>query len=191
MPQTAPPDIGQKIKLLRTSRALTLDQLANQSGVSKSMLSQIERNKTNPTVATLWSLTQALGLEIGELLGSAGTKTEKKKNISIVKSHQTPEIQSADGKCTLRILGPLDLVSHIEWYDVIIEKGGILASDPHVKDTKEHLTVISGEALISSDEDEQHLFPGDTARYNAGVTHSIKNIGAKDTHAILIVHSPL
>lgn len=190
MPQTAPPDIGQKIKILRTGRALTLDQLAIQSGVSKSMLSQIERNKTNPTVATLWSLTQALGVDIGELLGGA-RKKEKKQNISVAKSHQIPEIQSADGKCTLRILGPLDLVSHIEWYDVIIEKGGLLVSDPHIKGTKEHLTVISGEAIISSDKDERHLFQGDTARYNAGVEHSIKNVGDKDTHAILMVHSPL
>lgn len=191
MPQKAPPDIGQKIKLLRTGRTLTLDQLAIQSGVSKSMLSQIERNKTNPTVATLWSLTQALGVDIGELLGSTSRTAEKKQNILVAKSHQIPEIQSADGRCTLRILGPLDLVSHIEWYDVIIEMGGLLASDPHVKGTKEHLTVISGEAIISSDKDERHLFQGDTARYNAGVEHSIKNVGKEDTHAILMVHSPL
>ena len=44
-------------------------------------------------------------------------------NITVIKSHQTPEIQSADGLCTLRILGPLNLVSKVEWYEVNMEKG--------------------------------------------------------------------
>ncbi|MBL4602568.1 MAG: helix-turn-helix transcriptional regulator [Emcibacteraceae bacterium] len=190
MPQTAPPDIGQKIKQLRASKNLTLDQLAGLSGVSKSMLSQIERNKTNPTVATLWSLTRALGVEIGELLGSPHKKEEKKSKISVTKNHQTPEIQSADGKCTLRILGPLDLVSHVEWYDVIIEQDGVLASEPHVKGTKEHLTILSGKVSISSESDQLLLSAGDTARYNADVEHYIKNVGEHNAHAILMVHTP-
>jgi len=190
MPQTAPPDIGRKIKQLRSAKNLTLDQLASLSGVSKSMLSQIERSKTNPTVATLWSLTQALGIEIGELLGSNSRLKEKRQNISVIKSHQTPEIQSADNKCTMRILGPLDLVSHMEWYDVIIEQEGILASEPHVKGTKEHLTILSGSVAVSSNKEERLLAAGDTARYNADVDHYIKNVGESDAHAILVVHSP-
>jgi len=190
MPQTSPPDIGQKIKQLRSAKQLTLDQLANTSGVSKSMLSQIERNKTNPTVATLWSLTRALDVEIGELLGGAEKSQKKKREISLVKSHQTPEIQSADGRCTLRILGPLGLVSTIEWYDVMLESDGILSSDPHVRGTEEHLTILSGDVEISSAGDHQRLSSGDTVRYKADVIHSIKNVGATDAHAILVVLSP-
>ncbi|HPF47426.1 MAG: helix-turn-helix transcriptional regulator [Alphaproteobacteria bacterium] len=190
MSQSSPPDIGLKIKQLRSARNLTLDQLANQSGVSKSMLSQIERNKTNPTVATLWSMTQALGVDISELLGSKPSSQDKKKHISVTKSHQTPEIQSADGKCTLKILGPLDLVSKVEWYDVFIEQGGILESDPHVKGTKEHLTVLDGDISVTSDEQEMILSTGDTARYDADVDHSIRNISKKTAHVILLVHSP-
>tara|TARA_R110002096_G_scaffold436105_1_gene668155 strand:- start:178015 stop:178590 length:576 start_codon:yes stop_codon:yes gene_type:complete len=190
MPQTSPPDIGQKIKQLRSAKNLTLDQLASQSGVSKSMLSQIERNKTNPTVATLWSMTRALDVEIGELLGSAEKPHEKKRAISLVRAHQTPEIQSADGRCTLRILGPLELVSNIEWYDVKLEKGGVLSSDPHVKGTEEHLTILAGEVEIASAGEFQKLSSGDTARYKADVEHLIKNVGVGDAHAVLVVLSP-
>lgn len=190
MPQTAPPDIGQKIKQLRSAKKLTLDQLAGKSGVSKSMLSQIERNKTNPTVATLWSLTQALSIDIGEILGGKGQLKETASNISFIKSHQTPEIQSADGKCTLRILGPLNMVSHIEWYDVNLEQDGLLASEPHVDGTTEHLTVLKGEISVSSGAEKQILTSGDTARYSGDVAHSIKNIGSSNAHAILVVYSP-
>ncbi|MBT7544495.1 MAG: XRE family transcriptional regulator [Emcibacteraceae bacterium] len=190
MPQTPPPDIGQKIKLLRSGKNLTLDQLAGLSGVSKSMLSQIERNKTNPTVATLWSLTRALGIEVGELLSSDKGLHEKKPIISLIKSHQIPEIQSADGRCTLRILSPLGLVSNIEWYDAKLKKEGVLDSDPHVKGTEEHLTIIKGEIEISSAGELQTLTSGDTARYKADVEHSIKNVGEAEAHALLVVLSP-
>ena len=154
------------------------------------MLSQIERNKTNPTVATLWSMTRALDVEIGELLGSAEKPHEKKRAISLVRAHQTPEIQSADGRCTLRILGPLELVSNIEWYDVKLEKGGVLSSDPHVKGTEEHLTILAGEVEIASAGEFQKLSSGDTARYKADVEHLIKNVGVGDAHAVLVVLSP-
>jgi len=189
MPHNTPPDIGQKIKHLRSSKNLTLDQLANMSGVSKSMLSQIERNKTNPTVGTLWSLTSAFGMEIGELLGSK-EPSKKTHSIATMKAHETPEIQSADGKCILRILGPLELVSHLEWYDIRIEKDGILSSEPHVLGTREHLTVLEGEINIYTADEDRTLSKGDTARYNADVQHNIKNNGTKEAHIILIVNSP-
>ena len=190
MPQSTPPDIGQTIKDLRTSRSLTLDQLANQSGLSKSMLSQIERNKTNPTVGTLWSLTQALGVDIGELLGNRSDNGKSKKAINIVKAHKIPEIQSADGKCSLKILGPLDLVSHMEWYDVDLEPGGILDSEPHSDGTREHLTVLEGSVTVSTGDEKQVLDQNDTARYDADIHHYIKNHTDNPAKAILIVYTP-
>ncbi|MCC3861930.1 helix-turn-helix domain-containing protein [Pseudemcibacter aquimaris] len=190
MSQQQLPDIGKTIKQLRSAKGLTLDQLATSSGVSKSMLSQIERNKTNPTVGTLWSLTEALNIDIGDLLGAAPKETQDKQNIQILKSHQTPEIQSADGLCTLRILGPLDLVSKVEWYELNIEKGGILDSEPHTNGTREHLTVLRGSVLISMGDEEKLLEAGDTARYDADVHHYIKNNEEWPAQAILIVHTP-
>ncbi|MBC8158087.1 MAG: helix-turn-helix transcriptional regulator, partial [Alphaproteobacteria bacterium] len=59
--QDTPPNVGEFVRKLRRSRGLTLEDLAEGSGVSKSMLSQIERNKTNPTLATVWRLCECLG----------------------------------------------------------------------------------------------------------------------------------
>lgn len=190
MNQPAPPDIATTIKELRSARSLTLDQLAAASGISKSMLSQIERNKTNPTVGTLWNLTQALGIDIAELLGTGSKVRTSKSMILTMKAHQTPEIQSADGKCTLKILGPHNLVSHMEWYEVMLDKGGILDSDPHTENTIEHITVLDGSVTISTGDDTDILQKGDTARYAADVHHYIKNHTNARARAILIVYTP-
>jgi transcriptional regulator with XRE-family HTH domain len=190
MTRNAPPDIGQKIKALRNARKLTLDQLAKNSGVSKSMLSQIERGLTNPTLATIWSLTQSLEIDIADLLSEAKTAGKCSLFFEVTKNHQTPEIQSADGKCNLRILGPIDKVSETEWYDLILEPGGVLESEGHGAGTVEHITVQEGSLSVRNTQSEQKISVGDTARYQADVPHFIENKGEKSARALMVVLTP-
>ena len=63
------PAIGPRIQAIRKKQHLSLEELSARSGVSKSMLSQIERGEANPTFATLWNLTRALDLEFSDLIG--------------------------------------------------------------------------------------------------------------------------
>ncbi|MEX0299090.1 MAG: helix-turn-helix domain-containing protein [Kordiimonas sp.] len=189
MTRNAPPDIGLKIKTLRNERQLTLDQLAKQSGVSKSMLSQIERGLTNPTLATVWSLTQSLGINIASLLVEAAAEEEEELFLDVTKAHQTPEIQSADGKCVLRILGPIDQVSRTEWYDMRLDAGGVLESEAHGTGTMEHLTVIEGELTVKNGQQQRNIAAGDTARYQADVPHFIENKGKSSARALMVVLS--
>ena len=56
--------LGKTIQRLRKAYNLSLSELAEQSGVAKSIISQIERNETNPTLATIWRLSQALDVSI-------------------------------------------------------------------------------------------------------------------------------
>ena len=58
-----PPAVGAKLQTLRQARKLSLDELSRRAGVSKSMLSQVERNLANPTVAVLWRLATALRIQ--------------------------------------------------------------------------------------------------------------------------------
>jgi len=190
MTRNAPPNIGQKIKSLRGERQLTLDQLAKESGVSKSMLSQIERGLTNPTLATIWSLTQSLGIEIAELLSGGEDNEAPALYFSVTKNHETPEIQSADGLCNLRILGPVDKVSETEWYDLTLQPGGILESDGHGKGTVEHITVLEGSLEVRHSQASQEIIAGDTARYQADVPHYIENKGKTSAHALMVVLTP-
>src|SRR5580692_11630799 len=63
-----PPRVGQSLQGRRQALGMSLEDLARKSGVSKSMLSQIERNQTNPTVALVWRLANALGVAMTDLL---------------------------------------------------------------------------------------------------------------------------
>ena len=65
-----PPEVGATLQKMRLERGLTLEDLSRTAGVSKSMLSQIEREKANPTIAVTWRLANALGVSIAELLSS-------------------------------------------------------------------------------------------------------------------------
>ncbi len=77
---------------LRLARGLTLEDLSRIAGVSKSMLSQIEREKANPTIAITWRLANALGVQIGELLSSEVRPTEL---IRLVDAHEIPTLPGA------------------------------------------------------------------------------------------------
>lgn len=189
MSRNAPPDVGEKIKLLRKEKKLTLEQLSGQSGVSKSMLSQIERGRTNPTLAIVWSLTHSLGIELSDLLNSSPAEQQPAHKLEAVRAHQTPEIQSADGKCVLRILGPIDLVTKTEWYDMRLQEGGLLDSDGHGEGAMEHLSVLEGQLEVGSGALTLILEKGDTARYDANIPHHIRNIGNGVARALLLVLS--
>ena len=65
-----PPKVGDEVHRLRRAHGLTLDELATKSGVSKAILSQIERDKSNPTLSTIWRITQALDHPLEDLLSS-------------------------------------------------------------------------------------------------------------------------
>ena len=65
-------DIGAKIKLLRIKNQLTLEELANRSELTKGFLSQVERNLTSPSIATLEDILEALGTSLGEFFSDDG-----------------------------------------------------------------------------------------------------------------------
>ena len=181
-----PPQIGIRILQLRKSKHLTLEQLAEKSGISRSMLSQIERGAANPTFATLWSLTEALDIDIGILTG-AGEPRRPEPVIEKMELNFTPSIRSPDSKCTLRILGPLNSASLIEWYELTIEPTGVLQSAPHAARTMEHLTIVQGSVHVRSGHTEATAAVGETLRYPADVPHEIANAGTSPVRAFLVV----
>ncbi len=182
-----PPQVGEALGALRAKRQLTLDELSRRAGVSKSMLSQIERGQANPTVAVVWRLAQALGVELPELLSGARSAEPV---IEAVPAHATPALTSPDGMARLRILGPIDLAGQFEWYELIIQNGGVLASGAHEPGSREHLSVLSGAMAVRAGEHEQAAQQGETLRYAADQTHSIRNLGADLAVALLVVIHP-
>jgi mannose-6-phosphate isomerase-like protein (cupin superfamily) len=172
-----PPRVGAALAALRQARGLSLDELSRQAGVSKSMLSQIERHQANP----------ALGIGIAELLGDERPVAPL---LATVAAHATPTLASPDGKCELRILGPIELAGQFEWYALTVQPGGTLSSQAHEPGSREHLSVQSGALDVQAGSETARLRHGETARYAVDVPHSIHNPGRTVAQAWLVVLHP-
>jgi transcriptional regulator with XRE-family HTH domain len=152
------------------------------SGVSRSMVSQIERGTSSPTVATLWNLTQALGVDFAGLLDTG----QSGEAIEVLSAAATPAIESQGSGCRIRILSPPEAAGDHEVYELDFAAGGSLVSEPHGAGAREHLTVISGSVTVQSGEAVRELSAGDTARYSADQPHAIR-AGDAPARAFLIV----
>jgi transcriptional regulator with XRE-family HTH domain len=179
------PKIGPTVQRARKQRGLTLEQLATKSGVSKSMLSQIERGEANPTFAVVWSLTQALEIDFASLAGGAGQA--RAEQIEVTSRAHTPEIRSPDGLCRLRILSPPRLAGQTEWYEVEMQPGGVLTSEAHAAGSFEHFTALAGGFAVGSGDVNVVLEDGETAHYPADVPHTISNPGQDIATGFLVV----
>lgn len=184
-PAEEPPRVGDALAALRQQRALSLDELSRRAGVSKSMLSQIERAQANPTVAVVWRLANALGVPISELL--ATDPVPAAPVITLVPPHATPTLRGPDGRSELRILGPLELAGRFEWYVLWLPAGGVLDSQAHAAGTQEHLTVLSGTIEVMSGDARQRVRAGDTARYASDCPHALHNTGKVAAQGWLVV----
>jgi len=182
---SAPPEVGATLQRLRLARGLTLEDLSRIAGVSKSMLSQIERGQANPSLATVWSLASALRVDISELI--SGHASDLRTKIEVASASFTPEIKTDDGLCTLRILSPPDHAEAFEWYELLFQPQGSLDSKPHAKGMREHLTVLEGDIQVKAGADLVDVPQGGTARYAADVEHSIRNIGNGPARALLVM----
>ena len=178
--------VASRLKSVRKEQHLTLAQLAANSNVSRSMLSQIERGETNPTLATLWNLTRALGVDFAGLLGTDGGLQEAQGAIERITSDQIPTIDGGRG-CRLNILSPPHFAGQFEWYEMDMEPGGVLASEPHAPGSREHLTVLSGRVTVRSGSISSVADAGETLRYRADLPHSITNARRSRTRCLLVV----
>ncbi|WP_238268697.1 helix-turn-helix domain-containing protein [Paraburkholderia terrae] len=179
----APPRVGEQIQRLRSERKMTLDDLSRAAGVSKSMLSEIERDKANPTIAVAWRLTNALGVSLDSLFAPQ----KAPEPIAVSGPHEIPTLSGHDARYQLRVWGPIDLAGKFEWYELTLRPGGALVSSAHEPGTREHLTVLHGTIDIEAAGTTKRLKVADTARYVADEPHAIRNAGKGEAKALLVV----
>jgi len=175
----------ERVAELRKRHNLTLDQLAASSGVSRSMLSQIERGQANPTLAVTYRIAQAFGITIGELVDQPWSFSA----IEVVNGEDPDNLYRSDDECQIRTLSPLYMEKNIEFYEIRIAPNAKLKSAPHYQGTKELLTLTKGEAYICSGGNTCKLEQGDSAHYRADLEHSIENRSKKELVCFLIVTS--
>jgi XRE family transcriptional regulator, regulator of sulfur utilization len=174
--------LGKTIQHLRKTYNLSLSDLAEQSGVAKSIISQIERNETNPTLATIWRLSQALDVSIERFL----VQTDEQPFLEKSSRADTPILVSQDGKFRLAIIGWLKTVEWLQWYDVSADIGGELCSEPHQRGSIESISVLDGELEVEVSGLVERACAGETLRYRCDKAHIVRNVGDVPARATMV-----
>ena len=174
--------LGKTIQRLRKAYNLSLSELAEQSGVAKSIISQIERNETNPTLATIWRLSQALDVSIERVLATS----DEEPFIDRSSRADTPILVSEDGRIRLAIIGWIKTIEWLHWYDVQAEPGGVLDSDGDQRGSVECLSVIEGDFEVDVAGVTQRAKAGETLRYRCDRPHAVRCVGDVPGRAYMV-----
>jgi transcriptional regulator with XRE-family HTH domain len=175
--------ISKNIRQLRKERALSLESLAERSGVSKAMLSQIEKGKVNPTIGILWKIAEGLGVQLRDLISAEERRLRfDQKNLA-----NSTTLKSDDGKCDIQILSPPKMIESVELYLLHFAPGGALESQAHSPHTEEFVTALQGRLEVASGDRSVQLEPYESLHYSADVPHAIRNVGPAPAKAYLAV----
>ncbi len=174
--------LGATVQRLRKAYNLSLSELSQQSGVAKSIISQIERNETNPTLATIWRLAQALDVSIERVLQT----TEDGPFLEKTSKADTPILVSDDGKCRLEIIGWIKTVEWLQCYEFAAAPGGVLESEAHQRGSVESLSVRDGELEVEVAGSKSSVKAGETLRYRCDRPHIIRNLGKTPAQATMV-----
>ena len=167
-PPAKPPEqdltasVGKNLRRLRSDRSLSLEELAKLSGVSRSMLGQIELGQSAPTINVLWKIAQALD--------DTGAR------------HELPA-----GRFVSRALFTFDSRRKAEAYELKLAPGGTENAEPHAPGTTESLVVSRGALTLSLAGEEHQLAVGDAILFDADVPHVYRNRGRTETVMFLVM----
>lgn len=161
---------GQAVKRQREAAGLSLRMLAGRSGISPSMISDIERGTKSPTVTTLVRLAQALGVGAAALIDGG---TEVASRIRILRRGE-----GAGGETPARweSLGPVTPGSRIAFVRYEIPAATVLGpAAAHAPGTVEHMHVATGTVRVTVGEETAELYAGDSCSCRTDVPHGIEN----------------
>jgi len=174
--------VSQNIKNIREQKKLTLDAAASVTGVSRSMLAQIEKGDANPTISVLWKIANGYKVSFTSLI------EEAPKAATVLPADAVQPIIEGDGKYINYPTFGFDEHRGFETYRIVIATGGSLQAEPHLAGTEEYITVFSGKVEIVAAEQIFTLNKGDSIRFLADVPHSYRNIGSDEAQLSMLLY---
>ena len=176
--------VAKNIKRLREENKLSMDELAKLSGVSKSMLAQIERGDGNPTLSKLWKLSNGMKVPFDALT------VRPKSPYEIVKTSEIQPLLEDDGRVKNYPIFPDDENRRFAVYYLELDAGSYWESEPHLKGTTEFITIFAGKIEIYADGQSFIVEKGESIRFKADTAHSYKNIGGESAILHMILFNP-
>lgn len=172
--------IGNNLRELRKERQLTLQELSDMTGVSKSMLGEIERSVTNPTITVLWKIAGGLKIPFTVLVH------EEKPDITLVRREDTKTFLQQDEFKITSIFG-FDPEKKFEIYHIQFSPGSKHESKGHIKGVEEYAFVYEGEMVIDVNGERTILNTGDSIKFKAENFHAYINESNSDAKAYSII----
>ncbi|WP_283608146.1 helix-turn-helix domain-containing protein [Faecalispora anaeroviscerum] len=176
--------IAENLRKVREQKKLSLDHLAKLSGVSKSMLGQIERCEVNPTVSTLWKISNGLKISFSQFIHYQEADVEQ------IDRNQFTPLMEDDGKVRIYPIFPFHSARRFEIYSVELDVAGYLSTEPHLQGTQEFLTVSHGELTVEIQEKTFFVTEANSIRFHADQPHSYRNTGNTRCTLHMVIYYP-
>jgi len=162
--------LGRKIRDLRLRRGLTVQKLADASGLSKGFISQVENDRTSPSLATLRDLATALRTSVAYLV------VEDDPTLHVVRAAERPRVQTGDATTTAEVLSAQPK-RNLELLMLELPPGPAADEGRHSHHGEECLLCVEGRVRLVHGEQELVLETGDSCHFDGRIAHSIENLG--------------
>lgn len=174
--------VALNAKSIRQRKNLTLDAAAALTGVSRSMLAQLEKGEVNPTVSVLWKIANGYKVSFTSLLESGAER------VSVVRASDTAALTEDGGRYINYPVFAFDEKRLFETYRIVIEPGGSLSAQPHLKGSEEYITVFAGQVEITVADERFKLERGDSIRFCSDLPHAYKNPGGDRAELSMLIY---
>ena len=175
--------LGDRAKELRRGRGLTLEELADLSGVSRAMISKLERGEKNPTLVVAAKLAEGLGVTLSQLAGM-----EERREVVIVSRERRMVMRDPETGFERQLLSPNFVGMGVEFIRNEIPEGSNSGTfPPHRRGVEEHIVVERGSLRATLGGEEYLLGEGDAVYFEADVPHRFDNAGEGSCSYYLVI----
>jgi transcriptional regulator with XRE-family HTH domain len=161
--------ISKNLKKIREDRKLSLDKLSELTGVSKSMLRQIEKEKSSPTISTIWKIANGLKISFSGLL------TEQKTEITVKNFKSEKPLFDESGHYKVFPIVTFNPKMPIEIYYLEMDAGSEFKGEPHHGNIEEQIFVIEGFLKMEIENETFIIKSNEHILFKANVPHIYKN----------------
>ncbi|CAI1501011.1 HTH-type transcriptional regulator PuuR [Serratia quinivorans] len=178
--------LAQTLRSLRMQRGWSLAQAAENTGVSKAMLGQIERGESSPTVATLWKIATGFNVAFSAFLEISPLQQQA----TLHRYGDAPVFNQYNADMRVVPLFPFDRQLGFDMFVIDLAPGALSESSAHEAGVIEHVIVISGELELAVDGQWHHLASGEAMRFQADRPHAYRNNSQQTVRIHDLIHYP-
>lgn len=172
--------IGKRIRKARLNKKITLDTMANETGMSKAFIKQIEGGDQRPSVGTLLQISKILHIDSSFLLKEQDDNLKKRSKAYTKRTDNyayTPLTPNAENK-------------HLKAFKIVVEAGKVHDGVGFQHEGEEFVYVIKGKVEVKVGDNVNKLKAGDSLHFNSGIKHDLVNTGKIDAQLVVVVYAP-